>query len=73
MEPVTKRPMKSVTTRPPRKIRKKEREWLCVLWKDFRRTIKAIRFEVRPKALKMDEYLTVAIVWLYVNGGLLME
>lgn len=60
MVPVTRRPMKSVTTRPPRKIRKKERERLCVCRKDLMRTKKAMRLEVRPKEVKMDEKYTEA-------------
>lgn len=55
MEPVTKRPIKSVTTRPARKIKKKDRDRFRIRWKDLTRTMKAMRFEVIPKVLKMVE------------------
>lgn len=55
MEPVTKRPIKSVTTRPPRKIKKKDRDRFRIRRKDLTRTMKAMRFEVIPKVLKMVE------------------
>lgn len=55
MEPVTKRPIKSVTTRPARKIKKKDRDRFCIRRKDLTRTMKAMRFEVIPKVLKMVE------------------
>lgn len=55
MEPVTKRPIKSVTTRPPRKIKKKDRDRFRICRKDLTRTMKAMRFEVIPKVLKMVE------------------
>lgn len=62
MEAVTRRPMKSVITSPPRKIRKKDRERLCVRRKDLMRTINAIRLEVTPRVPKMIEKLAEAMV-----------